>query len=118
MFTPATTAAGAQPATDDQQDGPSVCITKKADGTYAVYPEQEEDDPAEAGAGEEQDEMANAQTAPDFAGAMAIAKQLLDGGAAPGAAAAPGGQDDGTGAADELLQQGFSKARGVPLNRG
>lgn len=115
MFTPATpAAAGAQPAAADQQDGPSVCITKKADGSYAVYPEQDDDTSAEAAPGEEQDEMANAQTAPDFNGAMAIAKQMLDGGVAP---TDPAAKDDGTSGADALFQQGFDKARGVPLNR-
>lgn len=114
MFDPSQAAAQGQPDADPQATT-TICIAAMPDGTYKVYAETQEDaaDQGSDDGQEESDEMAGAQSAKDINGALQLAKQMLSGGpggAQPGAAPA-------SDSADALFQQGFTQARGTPLNR-
>jgi hypothetical protein len=82
------------------QEAPAICIQMQPDGTYLVYSDDQGPD--------------GGQPAKDVDGALALAKQMLDG--EPDADDAGGAPDgDADNAAESLFQSGFKGVRGGML---
>lgn len=96
----------AMPAATEQETPGTICIAPQGDGSFKVY--MEAPGPETGGADEEGTEQASGKTAPDIDAALDMARGML-GGASGKQASNP--------AVDNLFEQGFNKARGIPLNR-